>query len=412
MKHTLHPYKVITMTHHHSKLQDIGRYVLESNEDLASKLHDVKEKLGLDELMYLATCNRIMFFVSSPNKLERTFIGDLLTALHGKLPQNAIEEANRSFSIHEGKEAIKHLFEVSSSIDSLVVGEREILRQIREAYDNCMKVGLTGDHIRLAMRFAVEGAKGVYSNTKIGEKPISVVSLAIKELMEKKPSLDSRILIVGAGQTNTLLGKLLLGKGFKNFTVFNRTLANAEKLAKGLGGKGHRLSELDEYIAGFDVVVVCTASTEPVINAEIYTKLLQGDSNPKTIIDLSVPRNVSQEVIDMPSTAYIEVEGLREKANQNMAFRQLEVSKAKEILHEKLVEFEGAFKGRVIERALKDVPLQVRAIKDRAMNDIFKDEVAALDNTSRDLLERMLTYMERGCIGLPMKTAKEALLGN
>jgi glutamyl-tRNA reductase len=410
MKQSINTYKIITLTHHHAKLQDIGRYVLESNEALAGKLHIVKSDLGLDELMYLATCNRIMFFVSTPKKIEKSFIGELLFALHGHIPKEHLEAAAGAFNIYEGRDAVRHLFEVASSIDSLVVGEREILRQIRESYENCLKVKLTGDSIRLAMRFAIEGAKGVYSHTRIGDKPISVVSLAIKELLGKNPSFDSKILLVGAGQTNTLLGKLLLGKGFTNFTVFNRTLEFAEKLGKKISAKGHQLSELSNYSGGFDILIVCTGATEPIINAEIFKNLLNGDNSKKIIIDLSVPRNVSPAVIEIPIVTYIEIESLREKATQNMSFRQLEVEKAKEILDEKLLEFEAAFRARLIERALKNVPQQVKAIKERAMNDIFKDEVDALDTTSRDLLERMLTYMEKGCISLPMKTAKEALL--
>ena len=139
------------------------------------------------------------------------------------------------------------IYLVASSVDSLIIGEREILRQLRTAYDACRRAKLTGDSIRLAIKISVETAKRVYSNTKIGEKPVSVVSMAMRELENKQIDKNARILLIGAGQTNTLVAKFLKKFGYSNYTIFNRSLENGQKLAKLLIGN-HAYTRSTSYI--------------------------------------------------------------------------------------------------------------------------------------------------------------------
>ena len=213
---TLSSYKILTITHKSTPLKNIGNFVLpdlDSECALQDKLQTIQAALGMDELLYLATCNRVLFFFCSSEALSDCFLEKFESTVYPNL-DTAIKLKD-SASVYSGKEAIKHLLEVASSVDSLVIGEREILRQLRDAYQRCSKVGSTGDSIRMAVQLAVEAAKKVYSTTRIGQKAVSVVSLAIRQLLAKNPPRDARILIVGAGQTNTLVGKLKLPFFFK-----------------------------------------------------------------------------------------------------------------------------------------------------------------------------------------------------
>jgi glutamyl-tRNA reductase len=139
--------------------------------------------------------------------------------------------------VFEGEHALRHLFSVASSIDSLVVGEREIITQVRNAYEKCNELGLTGDLIRLAIKRTIEVGKEVYTHTNIARNPVSVVSLAYRKLRALNVKLDARFLIIGSGVTNTNMAQYLKKHKFANFTIFNRTIANAEKLATELNGK-------------------------------------------------------------------------------------------------------------------------------------------------------------------------------
>lgn len=242
---TLSNYKIITITHKSTPLKHIGQFVLPNmDEDKAmqQQLERIKAAMDMKELLYLATCNRVLFFFTTLQATDAAFIQKLEDLVYPDLPENLSLAA--SASLYSGNAAIAHLLEVASSVDSLVIGEREILRQLRQAYERCNQLNITGDSIRMAIQLAIETAKKVYSTTRIGQKAVSVVSLAIRQLLAKNPPRDARIVLVGAGQTNNLVGKFLAKYGFINCTVFNRSLPNATALATLLGGEGYTLDQL------------------------------------------------------------------------------------------------------------------------------------------------------------------------
>lgn len=409
---TLSSYQILTITHKSAQLKDIGNFVLtdlDSEYSFQQRLQFIKESLGLKELLYLATCNRVLFFFINHNTLSNSFLAKFQEVVYPQLPSEF--KLKETMIRYEGYAAIEHLLEVASSVDSLVIGEREILRQLRESYDRCHKAAVTGDSIRMAIQSAVEVAKRVYSTTRIGQKPVSVVSLAIRQLLAKKPSKDARILIVGAGQTNTLVGKFLLKYGFENYAIFNRSLENAQALATMLNGKAYSLDELATYDKGFDILIACTAATQAVVTPELYQSLLQNDTDKKILIDLSIPNNIAAEIPKNFNTTYIEIDGLKELVNENLAFREKEVEHVQAIIEEEVKEFEKKYTGRQVELVLSDIPTQIKAIRQHAISSVFKDEVAGLDDNVQELIDRMMSYMEKRCIAIPIQTAKEHLAG-
>jgi glutamyl-tRNA reductase len=420
MKTLLH-YSIITLTHRHTPLKNLGQFVLNSvaapaadtNAYLAEELQRIKATFELDELFYLATCNRILYVFVHAQPLSADWANHFLRTVYADLPEETLEVGCQTAQYFQGGEAIMHLFEVASSIDSLVVGEREILRQLRLAYDIQTTFGTTGDAIRLAMRFTIEAAKRVYSNTAIGEKPVSIVSLAMQKLFSHHLHKNTRYLIVGAGQTNQLVAKFLVKHNIENVAVFNRSIGKAETLAKSLHPKGeaYPLEDMATYSKGFDVLIACTGATEPIITPELYAQLLAGDTAQKIVVDLSIPYNVSQTIVQTQSVDYIEIEQLKLLAKENLAFREQEVEKAKILLLEEVSNFEGFFRARQIELALSDVPKQIKALTDHAVNNLFSEDVALLDSQSRATLDKIVAYLERRCIAIPLQVAKENLVG-
>jgi glutamyl-tRNA reductase len=237
-----------------------------------------------------------------------------------------------------------------------------------------------------------------------------VVSLAIKKLLNLQVPKTARILLIGAGQTNTLAAKFLVKYQYNNVVVFNRSIGKAEKLSSKFDNRFHALSTLSDYKQGFDVLVVCTGSTEPIITTDVYESLLDGDAERKTVIDLSIPNNVAREVTTTFLMNYIEIDTLRALAQENMAFREREVTKAKEIIIEEVNDFEGQFKQRQIEKAMSEIPVKIKEVKARAINQVFHKELEGLDDSTKELMERMLNYMEKKCISIPMRIAKDVML--
>ncbi|TXF89376.1 glutamyl-tRNA reductase [Neolewinella aurantiaca] len=398
---------ILTLTHRHAKLKAIGTIVaaFEAEDKLRERLTSLKEDGKVDEIFYLSTCNRITLLFTTHKKVDQKFREALL-------PSSDIPAAMAEMEHLSGMKAVYHLFEVAGSIDSLVVGERQILGQFREAYERCREWGLIGDDLRIVCNRIVLAAKDVYSSTRIGEKSVSVVSLSMQQLQKLQPGADARILMIGAGQTNLLVTKFLKKAGHQHLTVFNRTQERAQNLSNAFPkGAGYALSEISSYEEGFDVLIVCTGSAEPTVTPELFHWLLAGDDpRDKVVIDLGVPADVAESTVAGHEFEYVGIEQLRALAEENMGFRREEIKRAHGVLHKHLGELETAYRQRLLERAMSHLPQEIKAIKHTAVNQIFAKEIKDLDPDTRDLMLRMMSYMEKRCIGIPMKAAREAIL--
>lgn len=406
----LNGYHLLTLTHRQASLDSIGQAIIRGDEPHAV-LQNLKSQFGWEELLYLPTCNRVIYLFYTHQPLPDQLSGDVLAAIRPDLSSELIGELAAKMRLLHGADAIRHLLEVAASMDSLVVGEREIIRQLREAYERCREWGLTGDHLRLLLRFTVETAKEVYTATGIGEKALSVVALAFNQMMETGLKSSARILLVGAGQTNALVAKFLFKYGFRNVTVFNRTLEKAGAIAEYLEGSALPLDALQHYTGGFDALVVCTGATEPLITPALYHKLLAAESGTKVVVDLAVPNNVDARIPRTFPVKYIEIEGLRELASENLAFREQERRKAETLITEKLRAYRELWHQRQVERALLPVVDDVRDAKQRAIGEVFAKELAQLDPTARQLAQRMLDYLEKKSVAAAMRTMKEIAAG-
>lgn len=392
-------FKVIAITHKKSGLEAVGKFHLD-DERAAAFLPKLKKDMNWDELMYLSTCNRTEFYISSKNAVN---IPKLLSKFSSNITANDVDE-------YVGDKAIDHLFRVASSLDSMVVGEREIITQVRLAFDKSKEWGLTGDDMRLAIRKTIEHAKRIFTETAIANNPVSVVSLAFRQMKEADLPKDSKILMIGAGQTNTTMARLLAKAGWNNITVFNRTLSKAQTLADELNLSAKALSDLPNYKEGFDAIVTCTGSEDVIITAELYAQLLGNDEEQKMIVDLAIPEDTDEEILHSHSVHYISVADLKPIAEHNLEQRKSELVQCEVILQESMQEFKAMHNERKVERAMQAVPQKVKEIKSKAVDSVFANELSQLDENSREVLEKVLGYMEKKYISVPMKMAKEIIL--
>ena len=403
--------KIIAFTHKQIDLKALGKLVI-CEQSLDSRLAKIREALNIQEIFYVGTCNRVEFIFTSSETIDKAFVARFMETLDMGLSQAHLEQFVAHVSVYEKVDAFDHLLRTSCSLESLVVGEKEILAQVRKAYEACRVAGFTGDYMRMIMGRVVKTAKEVYTHTNISKNPVSVVSLAYRKLRSLNMKPDSRLLLIGAGETNQLIAQYLKKHKCANFVVFNRTLEKAEQLAKSLNGVAYPLSALAGYDKGFDVIITCTGAVEPLITEAVYRKLLAGDNAKKVIVDLAVPADVAPEVIQNFPVHYIEVESLKEIARKNIQERYDELVNAEHIIDTNIQEFEKVLRQRKIEIAMSDVPKKIKEIKHTALNGIFADEINTLDENSRAVLERVVNYMEKKCISVPMVLAKEILVNN
>ncbi len=402
-------FHTVAFTHRNLDVAHIGRLHIAAEMQQTS-FSAVKASLHIDEVLFLSTCNRVEYLLVTSETVDQTFLENFFAQLYPEFDAQDLSFYASSAAVMAGIDAVEHVLKVASSIDSLVVGEREIITQVRQSYEQSKELGLSGDFIRVLIRHTIETAKRVYTETKISQKPVSVVSIAYQRLQSMDVSPDARVLVVGAGVTNTAMTRFLKKHGMNHFAIFNRSLDKAQTLAEELGGNAYPLSELPNYTGGFDILVACTGADHATVNAALYEHLLQGDTQPKVTIDLALPNDISEEVHDRFPTRQISINILQRISDNNLQERSQEIANVEAILVEALEEFKRIAKMREIEVAMRPVPQMVKEIKAVAFNEVFKNEIEQLDANSLEVLEKIATYMEKKYMSMPMLMAKEILI--
>ncbi len=408
-------YKIVTVTHKTANINLLKDYLLQDDQKSdypKDRLKELKESFQIKELLYLNTCNRVTFFFTADYEIDEDFLKRLFLFIQPQLPEQIIETHKKISSVYEGREAVEHLFKVASSMDSLIIGEREILGQLKVAYQKAKAHHLCCDAIRLAIEQAVVFAKKVYHETKIGERPISVVTLAFRELLKLGVSNEAAILKIGAGQTNGLLSNLLVKYGFQNVTVYNRTIEKAQQIADKFKGKALHIDKLVEHKEHFDIVISCTGSKEEVLTKEVFDQIVTDKQKKYVIMDLAVPHDIDDAIIQSYNVDYIDVASLKEEAQRNLDFRKSELVKAHGLLDEFLKDFDIAFRRRQLEHALSEIPLEVKALKAKALNEVFSKDLENLDDNAKAVIDKMMDYFEKKYISIPMKAAKKTILND
>ncbi len=400
-------FSLITITHKQLNAEDLKHFIVsyDDEQSYSERLHEIKDRFAQEEMLYLATCNRVIFFFYGKTAFNEHHAVDLLHFVNPELAKTHHHRIDKLIEFHQGMNAISHLYEVASSIDSLVIGEREIFRQFRQAYGKCRQMGLCGDAMRIVEKSVVKAAKDVYTNTEIGAKPVSVVSLAIQEFLKHKLPKSSRILLIGSGETNTTVGRFLKKYNYEDIVIFNRTFDNALKLSEEIGAKAFHLKELEDYRAGFDVIFACTSAQDPIINARMYD-MLDVDGGDKVIIDLAIPHNVSTDVAHAQHVEYISVDTVRKLAEENLRRRSGNIAAARIILNGHLEEFEQLWERRKVERVFGALPGEIKKVKERALDLVYKEAIANLPADAQALIHEIAGYMEKKCVAVPMKIAK------
>ena len=406
-------FRILAFTHKTIDIRDIGRFHIEDAQ-LEKRLLPLKKKSGISELLYLSTCNRVELMMVSHEKPSPAWLHDFFKHFNPAWTKKEIHFAEEKVKIYEGEDAVRHLLYVASSIDSLVVGEREIITQVRKAYEVCSQLNLSGDFIRLLVKTTIETAKKIYSDTQIAQRPVSVVSLAYRKLsLTPNPSpkeRGKRLLMIGAGETNTSIAQYLKKENWSSVHIFNRSIENAEKLAKQFNGKAHLLTDLKKHKTGFDVLISCTASAETIVDNKLFSTLIAGEKGKKIIVDLAIPADVDAAVAALKNVDYIGIESLKTIARENLEHRQKELERCKEIIDTALTAFKKTMREREVEIAMKTLPGLLKEIRENATEKVFSKEVEKLDPKSKEVLKKILDYMEGKYISVPMKITKNILV--
>ncbi len=315
----------IGLSHHTADVQVRERYA-RTNEIGAG----LREALGCQEALLLSTCNRVEVYAVSENALETQAIARRLAATE----LTDAGDTHEVFYRHEDEDCVQHLFRVASGLDSMVVGETEVLGQAKQAYAGARESGGAGPYLHRLFQRAFRVAKQVRTHTDITRGAVSVGSVAVDLAVKIFGDLKERtVLVVGAGETSERTARALLSRGVRDLRVTNRSGERAEALAQAVGGRAVPFEGWERQCAEVDILISSTSAEVPLLTREKLSPLLKERyDRPLFIIDIAVPRDVAPDVNEMSGVFLYDIDSLRSIAAQSLALRQQQMAAAEVII--------------------------------------------------------------------------------
>ena len=305
---------------HRTAAVDLREKFAVADADLISAGTRLGQIVGIQETVIVSTCNRVEFYAAA-EKPERGFVG-----LHEFLAARAHEHSYDPdiFYQFDAPDSIRHLFRVVSGLDSMVLGETEILGQVKKAYSTASSGGTTSRHLNKLFQRAFNVAKEVRTQTNITRGPVSVGSAAV-DLAEKIFGHLGRckVMILGAGETSEMTARALYSRGVTSILVSNRTYERAHALATELNGQAIHFEQWGEHFHDVDIVISSTAAPHPILTREKIASIMGGrEDRPLFIIDLAVPRDVEAAVNEVEGVYLYDIDSLQAIARQSMEIRR------------------------------------------------------------------------------------------
>jgi glutamyl-tRNA reductase len=325
-----------------------------SEERLLAALQTLRQEIGVVEVVILSTCNRTEVYWAGSASGEE--LSRWLERHHGHNLDLA-----RSLYVHQEQRAVEHAFSVASGLDSMVLGEAQILGQLKDAYRVAQAAGSTGPALNRLFQAAFSAAKRVRSETRIGENAVSLAAGIVSLARRVYSDLSAHTaLMVGAGEMNALAARHLASAGVKRMVIANRTLARAQALASELKAHAVGLADLGRELAEADIVISCTASTIPLITkgaaeAAIRTRRRR----PIFMVDLGVPRDIDPAVADLEDVYLFSLDDLQQLIDENRQQREVAAGGARRLIEEEVARF-------LSESRAHDAGPAIRALREQA----------------------------------------------
>lgn len=349
---------------------------------------------NLRELVILSTCNRVELYAvtvgSSIDQLEK-FLADIQDIHLSKLSDSLYHLFN--------EEAVSHLLHVAAGLDSVVLGEPQILGQVTDAYIAARRVGSTGKILSRLFQTAIQAGKRARTETAIGHNPASIASVSIKLISEVVPDLSSsRIMVLGAGEMAELAVEALRKRGASQIMVVNRTVQKAQELAKRWNGQAAALEILLELLPETDIVITSTGAPHTIIHKSMVEKSMRKrEHQPLVFMDIAVPRDVDANVNEVPGVRLFDMDTLSDQLETSLARRQAEVPHVEAILAEEHTRFIDYLASLDLLPLIIELRTQVNAIRQaevdkaiRRIPDLSPEAEQRIDALTRSIVQKIL----------------------
>ena len=351
-------------------------------------LRELADALGASELVFLATCNRVEVVFAReegelPGESDVQRVVDQLA-----LPGADTEALRERLHVRAGLDAARHLFRVTASLDSLVLGEDQILAQVRAAYGTASDVGLVGPLLGPLFHHALAVGKQVRSETDLARHPVSVVNLGAGALAEREDAASLQLAVLGVGEMGRLMVRALTAAGTPPRFVVNRTVEKARALAADCGAQAVSLDEFRAGACAVDALVAATACPGELLSAEGLRELAgrTPSGRPLLAVDLAVPRDLP--ALDEPAVRVVDLDALRGQAEANRALRAEAAVAAERLVERKVATWMRRHQEGVTAPLVGDLQQTTRELLEKELGGLLTGRLAHLEDDDRRALER------------------------
>ncbi len=387
------------VTFRNSPIHVLERFTLKNMENAYSEF---KKHSGLEECVIVQTCNRIELF-GKASELDHDRIKKTWASLTG-LDENSF---NENLEISEDKEAVHHLLKLTSGLDSMVIGEEQILGQIKNSITSARNSKASGQHLNTLFDKAVRIGTRIRNSTGISKGGVSVGSMAVKLAEENIDELKSKkVLLIGTGEVSTLVAKSLNRRGY-DFEVSSRTLQRSQTFCETMGGHPVKFENVLTSFQNYDVIFVATTAPYFLVTYDRIMEAIKEKKDGMMILDLSNPRTVDEKVAELKGIKLMNLDQIAEMVEKNMTARKNKVKTVENIIDEEVSVLEASMKRLDAEPLVKDVFQNIDSLREKELKKALQmlDEK---DEKKRKIIENLTKAVVESIVSTPMNNIRKA----
>ncbi len=342
-----------------------------SKPQIKARAQRLKEYVELEGIVILSTCNRTEFYFAAQDREKGQ---ETVLQFIAEYTGCTVDNIKEYIYCEELRQGVYHLLRVASGLDSMILGESEILGQVEDAYNCARDCGISNNVLNTLFQKAINVGKKVRTETSIDHYAVSVGSAAVELSKNLFGKLQGKtVLVLGAGETSELTLRHLVSNGVSTVVVANRTYEKAKRLAEEFGGQAVRLSEYTSFLQEADIVISCTAAPHYLLEVEDVASALQSrQESPLLFIDIAVPRDIHPEVGKLPGISLYDIDDLQHVVQKNLDERKKEAVKAQKIVEEEVEEFLRWFESLKVIPTIVSLQEKANEIKEKELEKTFR----------------------------------------
>ncbi|GIX00430.1 MAG: glutamyl-tRNA reductase [Pirellulaceae bacterium] len=403
------PWGMVGWSHHHAPVEVRERLAF-SKDQAQQALEQFGQLYPETEAVLLSTCNRVEMYVAaeSPEQFPPLeSVARFLVEFH----EESFEELGKQLRVLRDDQAIRHLFMVAAALDSMVIGEAQILAQVKQAYDHACQIASARSLMHQLFQRATVVARRVTNETDIQKRRVSIPSVAVSEIAAEffERFDDKRILLIGAGEMGTETLRYLIDAGARRIDITNRSLSKAEQLAREFAARPLCWDDLYAAAASADLVVSTTGASEPVVQVEEFRKArTTHHAGPLLILDLAVPRDVDPQVGQLADVYLYTLDDLQQVCDRNVEARQKEWPKATQIVEQELKKFLAESAHRASGPTIQRLRRQAETIKAEELKRLLSRlEARGVDGQACKEIEQAFDRLVNKLLHPPLKSLRD-----